>query len=491
MADFTLLDVGLILFFAAVFYMIWEQIWVYKHTKSIPGPKWVLPIIGQTISMIWTPWQFYEKQGQYGPVSWNSLGGQLVYYLTDNDLIRKVFMNQEGKLRLFLIFGAEKILGSNNIAFMHGPEHVALRKQLLPLFTTKALSTYLTMQERHTREKLEKLLARTAPEQVRTEMRDLILETSCEVFVGTYLTEAESADMAEAYLKMNDGLLCIPIAYPGGTQWKAIQARKKVVSILEKCVELAKVRMADDAAPTCLLDFWMEEQRRLEKTGETVEFTDTNKIACTVLDFLFASQDATTSALTWLLALVDQHPEVFEKIKEEQLRLRPNDEPLTQELLEQMEYTRQVVHENLRFRVPTTMMPHVAAEEYKLTKDVTVPKGSVLMGSIYESHFQGFTDAHKFDPERWGSERAEDIKHGKYFLPFGTGPHMCLGRQYAVNQQICFLAVFCRNSTWTRTRTPISDEIIFTPTLMPADNCILSFQKSEHYQPTGHKVQAH
>lgn len=421
---------------------------------------------------------------------WHMHTHRLVFYVTDNELIRKVFMNQEGKLRLFLIFGADKILGADNIAFLHGPSHVSLRKQLLPLFTTKALATYLAKQEVRTRAKLELLLARTQPEQVRTAMRDLILETSCDVFVGEYLTEEQSVAMADSYLRMNDGLLCIPVAYPGGTQWKAIQARKEVVAILETCVDKSKAKMAQGAAPTCLLDYWMEEQNRLAQTGETVEFTETNKIACTVLDFLFASQDATTSALTWLLAMVHKNPDVYEKILEEQLRLRPNDEPVTQDMLDQMKYTRQVVMENLRYRVPTTMMPHVAVEDYKLTPEITVPKGSVIMGSIYESHFQGFTNAHKFDPDRWGDERAEDITHGKYFLPFGTGPHMCLGRQYATNQQICFLAIFCRNSTWTRTMTPLSDQIIFTPTLMPADNCILQFKKSEHYKPTGEKSAA-
>lgn len=458
--------------------------WIYSKTKSIPGPRWVLPIIGQTISMIWTPWEFYQKQGKYGPISWNSLGGKLILYLKDNKLIRETFMNRSGKLRLFLNFGAEKILGSDNIAFMHGPEHAALRKQLLPLFTTKALSTYLTIQERFVRKRLNKLLSQTEPQPVRTDMRDLILETSSAVFIGNYLNEEEKAEMAELYLKLNEGLLCIPIAYPGGTQWKAIQARKKVVVLLEKCVEQSKARIAQDAAPECLLDYWMEEQKRLNQTGEDVPFTDTYKIASTILDFLFASQDATTSAMTWLLALTEQHKHVFEKVREEQLKLRPNDEPFTQELLEKMTYTRQVVHETLRFRVPTTMMPHLAIDDVKLAKNLVVPKGAIVMGSIYESHFQGFTNPEKYDPDRWGNERNEGLSFSEYFLPFGTGPHMCLGRQYAVNQQICFLGIFCRNADWVRHRTDVSDKIIFTPTLMPADNCILSWKKSEHY-PTG------
>ena len=42
------------------------------------------------------------------------------------------------------------ILGANNLAFMHGPEHKALRKSFLSLFTPKALSIYVAIQARHT-----------------------------------------------------------------------------------------------------------------------------------------------------------------------------------------------------------------------------------------------------------------------------------------------------------------------------------------------------
>lgn len=122
-------------------------------------------------------------------------------------------MNKSGKLRLFLNFGAEKILGSDNIAFMHGPEHTALRKQLLPLFTTKALSTYLTIQERFVRKRLNKLLSQPEPQPVRADMRDLIIETSSAVFIGDYLTKEEKAEMAQLYLKLNAGLYVLYSKY--------------------------------------------------------------------------------------------------------------------------------------------------------------------------------------------------------------------------------------------------------------------------------------
>ena len=40
------------------------------------------------------------------------------------------------------------ILGPKNLAFMHGPDHKALRKSFLSLFTTKALGVYAQLQAR-------------------------------------------------------------------------------------------------------------------------------------------------------------------------------------------------------------------------------------------------------------------------------------------------------------------------------------------------------
>ena len=54
---------------------------------------------------------------------------------------------------------------------------------------------------------------------------------------------------------------------------------------------------------------------------------------------------------------------------------------------------------------------------------------------------QGYKDAHKFDPERFNEERKEDISCNKHFLTFGLGPHGCVGREYAINHLVAFLAI--------------------------------------------------
>jgi hypothetical protein len=54
---------------------------------------------------------------------------------------------------------------------------------------------------------------------------------------------------------------------------------------------------------------------------------------------------------------------------------------------------------------------------------------------------QGFTDPLRFDPDRFSTERQEDIKFGKNFMAFGSGPHYCVGKEYAINHLTAFLAI--------------------------------------------------
>ena len=54
---------------------------------------------------------------------------------------------------------------------------------------------------------------------------------------------------------------------------------------------------------------------------------------------------------------------------------------------------------------------------------------------------QGFTEPEKFDPERFNEARKEDLVHSKHFLTFGFGPHGCVGREYATNHLVAFLAI--------------------------------------------------
>ncbi len=86
------------------------------------------------------------------------------------------------------------------------------------------------------------------------------------------------------------------------------------------------------------------------------------------------------------------------------------------------------------------MSLQIAQKPFRLTEDYVAPKGALIMPSIVAANMQGFSNPSVFDPDRFSPDRKEDIKYQKNFLTFGHGPHYCVGKDYAVNQIICFLA---------------------------------------------------
>lgn len=122
-----------------------------RDGKSVPGPRRVTPFLGGLVEMVMDPYAFWEKQRRYSPLgfSYNSLFGKHILFVTDAEKCRELMsVNDPEKMLMVLHPSAKNILGHDNMAFIHGPEHKLLRKSFLSLFTRKALSTYVELQVR-------------------------------------------------------------------------------------------------------------------------------------------------------------------------------------------------------------------------------------------------------------------------------------------------------------------------------------------------------
>ena len=447
----------------------------YKK-KNLPGPKWVLPFIGSIVSMVRNPTNFWNQQEKYGKISWNKLGGYFMVHSNDATVTKKILQNNTD-LKPILHPNANTIFGKNNMAFQQGKPHKQLRAVLLPLFTKKALSLYLKIQEkvirRHLSKWINEFMENDEPINMRLKIRDLNLETSQNVFVGPYLTEKTRKIFAENYMKMNKGFLSLPINLPGTKLWNSVQARKKIVILLKDCAKQSSQKMVN-SNPQCLLDFYILE---LIKKKKIINFDEVGNV---MLDFLFASQDASTASLVWSCALcLTEHPKVLNKVIEEQSELRPYNGSITYEILKDMKYTKIVMMEILRYRAPATMVPQIALKDYPITIPASVetkkieyviPKGSIITPSLYAACQKNWKNPDKFNPDRFNSDQKG------IFIPFGCGPHRCIGMQYAMNHITMFISILSTSCKMKRYITSLSgdDNIVYGPTIFPADGVNVS-----------------
>jgi C-22 sterol desaturase len=198
------------------------------------------------------------------------------------------------------------------------------------------------------------------------------------------------------------------------------------------------------------------------------EFTDF-EISMTLFTFLFASQDATSSANTWLFQIMADRPEFLEKVREENIAARNGDihAPISLDNLEKLQWTRAVVKETLRYRPPVIMVPYVAKKDFPITPEYTAPKGSMVIPTTYMALHdpEAYQDPESFIPERWITGDAD--KQVKNWLVFGTGPHYCLGQVYAQANLMLMIGKASMMLDWKHQVTDKSEEIKVFATIFP------------------------
>jgi C-22 sterol desaturase len=367
--------------------------------------------------------------------------------------------------------------------FLTGKAHAEFRRGLVGLFTNKALATYLPVQEKVYAQYFDKFVAASAsvngaPIEFVLQFRELNCALSCRTFFGDYISQDAVKKIADDFYMITAALELVNVPFsmyiPFTKPW-----RGKRTADAAAC----KMNMAIGAQPSCIVDQWVlhmlesEDYRDRVATGESgIEkptnlirlFTD-EEIAQTIFTFLFASQDASSSATTWLFQVLAQRPDVLSRVREENLALRNGDRhaPFQFSMYESLTYTNAVVKELLRHRPPVIFVPYVATKDFPITPDYTVPKGSMIVPSCYPALHdpEVYANPEAFDPERWISGDAEAMT--KNWLVFGAGPHDCLARKYVPLTMAAMIGKASLELDWVHHATDRSEEIKVFATLFP------------------------
>jgi C-22 sterol desaturase len=407
------------------------------------------------------------------------------------DMARKVF-NSPSFVKPCVVDAAYKLLRPNNWVFLDGKAHVDYRKGLNGLFTRQALEAYLPGQEEVYDKYFESFL-NTTKQNGGKEIpfmhifRELMCALSCRTFVGHYMSDETVKRIADDYYNITAALELVnfPIIIPFTKTWYGKKAADVVLEEFAKCAAKSKVRMQAGGKMECILDGWVQSMIKSKAYREKIEagidvpqsekpdmlirwFSDF-EISMTLLTFLFASQDATSAATTWLFQIMADRPEFLEKLREENLRVRNGDVDMrvTMNMLDNMPYTKAVVKETLRYRPPVIMVPYIAKKAFPITDTYTAPKGSMVVPSVYPALHdpEAYPRPDSFEPDRWITGDAE--KQVKNWLVFGTGPHYCLGQTYATLNLMAMIGKASILLDWKHQITDKSEEIKVFATIFP------------------------
>lgn len=160
---------------------------------------------------------------------------------------------------------------------------------------------------------------------------------------------------------------------------------------------------------------------------------------------LLAGYDTTSTAMTFALHLLGQHPDWQHAVREEVRGVlgAPSTDPdrrLTADDVGQLDVTRRVLDETMRLH-PSAYITSRSALHDTEVGGYPVPAGSVVATSFHALHRHPdvWPDPDRFDPDRFLPERVAE-RDTYAHLPFGGGPRSCIGNHFALLEATLALA---------------------------------------------------
>jgi cytochrome P450 len=96
------------------------------------------------------------------------------------------------------------------------------------------------------------------------------------------------------------------------------------------------------------------------------------------------------------------------------------------------------------------VIPRIATDDFEY-EGYRIESGAMVVVSPIRTHHmeEWWTEPFRFDPERFSPERAEDERHTHAWIPFGGGPHLCLGLRFAEMQIKAIMHQLVQRYRWS------------------------------------------
>ena len=147
-----------------------------------------------------------------------------------------------------------------------------------------------------------------------------------------------------------------------------------------------------------------------------------------VVGFMIAGHETTATALTWTWHQLSTRPEVERRMAEEAARVLGKRTPTAADAAA-LSFTRAVFLESMRI-IPPVWLKVNRCEADDVIGGFRIAAGSIVLISPYLTHRvpTAWKNPEAFDPDRFLAPGTIDPFA---YIPFGGGPHVCIGREFA------------------------------------------------------------
>lgn len=202
-----------------------------------------------------------------------------------------------------------------------------------------------------------------------------------------------------------------------------------------------------------------DEAAQIEPKNNNQRTLTNNEVIDNALVLILGATEITSSLLADVLLLMGLHPDVWQRVVDEQNAVvKSHGESITQHVLEhELPYLEAVVKETLRI-LPITLVSRRVTTESIVIDDYQIPKGWGVSYNLFLTHQEddrydeensnggssnGMDFISDFRPSRWLNRDTQPNMVD--YMPFGAGPRKCPGITLANTEMKTFISIFARS----------------------------------------------
>jgi enediyne biosynthesis protein E7 len=379
---------------------------------------------------------------RYGDVVRLPLGPKTLHVFNKPDYARHVLADHAANYEKGIgQVHARRVMG-NGLLTSDGELWRKQRTTIKPVFQARRISGQLAAIAEEAEHLVVRMRERVGggPLDIRDELTGLALGVLGRTLIDADLSAFES--LGHSFEAVQDQALfevmtlgAVPLWVPLPRQMRFRRAKRELQVIVDQLAADARVRPDGDDVTSRLLDSIKDETD--PKVGRT-------RMRDELLTLLLAGHETTASTMSWAFYLLDQHPEMWERVHDEAVRVFSSG-PLTTESLHRLTYTTMVLRETLRLYPPVWLLPRIAKEADQIGEYRVPARADVLICPyLLHRHPDYWPDPERFDPERFAPDNT-DSRDTYAYLPFGAGPRFCVGNSLGLMEATVVLAAVARD----------------------------------------------
>ncbi|GMP31668.1 hypothetical protein CsSME_00005794 [Camellia sinensis var. sinensis] len=253
-------------------------------------------------------------------------------------------------------------------------------------------------------------------------------------------------ELGKSFGYITAGIVSMAINVPGTAFNRAIKASKIMRRELEAMIQQRKIDLTENrslAAQDLL-------SHMLLANDENDRFMTEFDIASHIVGLLHAATHTLNVALTFIVMYLAELPDVYNEVLREQMGIAESKEPedlLNWKDIKKMKYSWNVANEVLRLRPPSFGTFREAITDFTYA-GYMIPKGWKLHLIAQTTHKnpEYFPNPETFDPSRFEGNGPPPFT----FVPFGGGPRMCPGNEYARLVMLVFMHNMVTKFRWKK-----------------------------------------